>query len=94
VNTAIPEAASGSQCSSHTRRDASTTSKGAARKPIPEGYGVLHGRSDLLDKRTTDDPVGFERVDLGAGEAEFREELGVVLTEQRGMPLVQPSGPA
>src|SRR4051794_33913369 len=39
VNTAIPDAASGSQRSSHTRRDASTTSNGAAWKPITEGYG-------------------------------------------------------
>ena len=38
VNTAIPEAASGSQRSSQTRRDASTTSNGAASKPILEGY--------------------------------------------------------
>ena len=40
VNTAMPDAASGSQRCSQTRREASTTSKGAASKPIPEGYGA------------------------------------------------------
>ena len=49
VNTAIPEAASGSQRSSQTRRDASTTSNGAAWKPIPEGYGARDRPSGVLD---------------------------------------------
>ena len=62
VKTAIPEAASGSQRSSQTRREASTTSKGAGRNPAPEGEAAraLAAR----DERATDNPVRFESVDL------------------------------
>jgi hypothetical protein len=64
VNTAIPDAASGSQRSSQTRRDASTTSKGAARKAARREYGVGRSLSGLRGERATDDPIRFERVDF------------------------------
>src|ERR1700677_1074028 len=86
----MPEAASGSQRSSHTRREASTTSNGAFWNAIPSGYGSRARPSGALHKRAADDPVGFERVDVRRREAEVTQDLPVVLTEQRSVPLVQP----
>lgn len=57
VNTAIPEAASGAQRSNHTRREASTTSNGAAWKPIPPRYGTLDPRFGVMDEGAKDDPL-------------------------------------
>ena len=90
MNTAIPEAASGSQRSSHTRREASTTSNGAASKPIPEGYDARPRSLGIREERATDDPVCFERVDLRPAQTELAQDLLIVLAEQRGMPFVDP----
>src|SRR5271155_5053981 len=86
----MPEAASGSQRSSHTRREASTTSNGAFWNAMVSGYGSRDRPSGALSERAADDPVGFEGVDVRLREAEGAQDLPVVLTEERGMPLVQP----
>ena len=68
VNTAIPDAASGSHRSSQTRRDASTTSKGAGRSAITwKGTGLDGSRSGALARRIGDDTVGFEGVESRHG---------------------------
>src|SRR5579862_69705 len=85
VNTAMPEAASGSQRCSQTRREASTTSKGAASKPIREEYGERATSSGSRHERLADDPFGLQRVDVVAGEPELAEEIAVVLAEERRM---------
>src|SRR5580704_17365669 len=90
VNTAIPDAASGSQRCSQTRREASTTSNGAASKLIREQYGERATISGPRDERLADDAFGFQRVDVLAGEAELAEELAVVLPEERRVADVPP----
>src|SRR5215469_10239345 len=90
VKTAMPDAASGSQRCSQTRREASTTSNGAASKPIREEYGERAMRSGTRDQRLADDAFGFQRVHVVAGEAQLAEELPVVLPEQGRMAGVPP----
>src|ERR1700733_9067806 len=91
VNTAIPDAASGSQRSSQTRRDASTTSNGATSNPIPEGYDVRDWPLGVLEERPTNDPFCLECVDLRPSQSQVTEEFLVVLTEERRVPFVNPS---
>src|SRR5580704_14430286 len=88
----MPDAASGSQRSNQTRRDASTTSKGAFWKPIASEYGSRVSRSGALRQGAADDPVAFECRLSGRGETQGGEELAVVLTEQRCMAVVDPLG--
>src|SRR6516165_8805704 len=92
VNTAMPDAASGSQRCSQTRCEASTTSNGAASKPIREEYGERAMRSGTRDERLADDAFGRQRVDVAASEAELAEKLAVVLPEERrvaGVPALR-----
>ena len=70
--TAMPEAASGSHRSSHTRREASTTSNGAFWNAILSGYGADGRFLGALGKGAADDPIGLERVDLRLRQTELR----------------------
>src|SRR5215469_4757100 len=90
VKTAMPDAASGSQRCSQTRREASTTSNGAASKPIREEYGERAMGSGSRDQRFADHAFVLERVDLLAGEAELAEQFAVVLPEERSVPGEEP----
>src|SRR6516164_11187926 len=49
----------------------------------PAGSSKRFAELPLVDERTPDDPVRFERVDLLRIETELGEELDVVLTQQR-----------
>src|SRR6516162_10958644 len=90
VKTAIPEAASAGQRSSQTRRDASTTSKGAGSKPVRVGAAAPRRRLGATGQRLSDDSVGLEALDLSRAEPKGSEELCVVLAEQRGVTPVPP----
>jgi hypothetical protein len=82
----MPEAASGSHRSSHTRREASTTSNGAFWNAILSGYGSRGRVLGVLGKGAADDPVGLEPVDLRLRQTELAEQRIVVLPQERGMP--------
>ncbi len=95
VYTAMPEAASGSQRSSHTRRDASTTSNGAFSKPHP-AQALRPWRPALQLPGPSVPPMtpsASSVVDLCRREPELAQDLVVVLPEQRGVPLVHPRRP-
>ena len=93
VNTAIPDAASGSQRCSQTRRDASTTSKGAGLETHPRRIRRA-GHALRFPRRASSPmtPSASSASISDRAEAELAEELAVVLPEERRVARVQPLG--